>query len=63
MAEIERYDPVMGTRLYLCITKDGGREWVDRFYSTEMSDTEAERVAAEIGPHLINTGYLVEVLY
>jgi hypothetical protein len=53
----------MGTRLYLCITKDGGREWVDRFYSTEMSDTEAERVAAEIGPHLINTGYLVEVLY
>lgn len=63
MAEIERYDPVMGTRLYLCVTEDGGREWVDRFYSTEMPEDEAERLATEITPRLKAAGYGLEVLY
>jgi hypothetical protein len=63
MAEIERYDPVMGTRLYLCITDDGRQEWTDRFYSSELPDVQAERLASEITHRLKNAGFVVEVLY
>lgn len=63
MAEIERYDPVMGTRLYLCVTGDGRKEWTDRFYSTEMPDAEAEQLAAAISPSMKSAGFVLEVLY
>ena len=48
MAEIERYDLMLGQRLYLCVMDDGEFKWLDRFYSTEFADTDAESLASEI---------------
>jgi hypothetical protein len=63
MSQIELYDPVMGTREYLCTSAQEHRRWMTRLHADEMPDVEAERIADEMRRTLEQEGYRVEVLY